>query len=82
MDGVGTAVAELPAAAPETDPKAEQSNASAGKRHSAGPVDPRATLSNLRNEEGRPAYVNQWNQYVALARQGDGDSKKGEIKNV
>lgn len=76
MDGVDTAVAELPAAAPEIDPKTERSNAS------AGPVDPRATLSNLRNEEGRPAYVNQWNQYVALARQGDGGSKKGEIKNV
>lgn len=79
MDGVDTAVTELPAAAPDSEPKAEQSNESAARRTPTGPVDPRATLSDLRNEDGGPAYVNQWNQYVVLARQRDGDSKQGEF---
>ncbi len=83
MDGVDTAVAELPAAAsePRSQPSSAEQTSNGTKQGTlpASSPDPRATLGNLRNEDGRPTYVNQWSQYVALTGQ-RGGAKQARVK--
>ncbi len=79
MDGRGIQVVELPGTAVTTpdDVAVENSQQQQQVTRSARPVkhrpssDPRATLNHLPRENGRPTYINQWNQYKALAGETD-----------
>lgn len=78
MDGRGIEVAELPGTA-MTTPDAAAQPVQRHETQSVGAVkqrpssDPRATLNHLPRENGRPMYINQWNQYKTLA--GEADAK-------
>jgi hypothetical protein len=53
-----------PTARPTTTPSTQQPMAqAAGPGASIRQNDPRATLNETVNDEGRPAYVNHWSQY-------------------
>ncbi|KAM3532043.1 hypothetical protein NHJ13051_000419 [Beauveria bassiana] len=73
MDGRGIQVAELPGTAMTTaDGGAvemqRQDTRSVGAVKHRPSSDPRATLNHLPQDNGRPTYINQWNQYKTLAR--------------
>ncbi|KAJ6783910.1 hypothetical protein PWT90_03777 [Aphanocladium album] len=76
MDGRGIQVAELPGTA-VTTPDGTAIDAERQENQSVGAVkqrpssDPRATLNHLPRENGRPTYINQWNQYKTLAGETD-----------
>ncbi|KAM3514781.1 hypothetical protein MY11210_001622 [Beauveria gryllotalpidicola] len=73
MDGRGIQVVELPGTAMMTaDGGAvemqRQDTQSVGAVKHRPSSDPRATLNHLPRDNGRPTYINQWNQYKMLAR--------------
>ncbi|KAH8720638.1 hypothetical protein HC256_001025 [Beauveria bassiana] len=73
MDGREIQVVELPGTAMTTaDGGAvemqRQDTRSVGAVKHRPSSDPRATLNHLPQDNGRPTYINQWNQYKALAR--------------
>lgn len=68
MDGRGIEVAELPGTAVTTSDAVEladhkEHSGSVGAVKQRPCLDPRATLNHLPRENGRPTYINQWNQY-------------------
>lgn len=68
MDGRGIEVAELPGTAmtipdPAAQPVQRHETQSLGAVKQRPSSDPRATLNHLPRENGRPMYINQWNQY-------------------
>ncbi|KAJ4165601.1 hypothetical protein LMH87_007225 [Akanthomyces muscarius] len=78
MDGRGLQVIELPdtavttghAVAVDGSQRQETRSARAVKHHPSH--DPRATLNHLPpRENGRPTYINQWNQFKGLVRETD-----------
>ncbi|KAM3510204.1 hypothetical protein MY10362_000122 [Beauveria mimosiformis] len=73
MDGRGIQVVELPGTAMTTDDDSavemrRQHTRSVGAVKHRPSSDPRATLNHLPRDNGRPTYINQWNQYKTLAR--------------
>lgn len=69
MDGRGIQVAELPGTSIATPDDGSRHRIQRQDTRYVGAVkqrpssDPHATLNHLPRENGRPVYINQWNQY-------------------
>lgn len=66
MDATSAVPVELPDTSPISPPPIPCTSAPLPPIKDTCPADPYANLNSLGNEDGRPKYVNHWNQYRAM----------------